>query len=217
MILFVLTGFGKFGGIEDNPTTHLITNLPEYLQSHPLSEQVQVVSYNVYEVAADPATESLNLDWTNLSNNPHFNNAEHVVFLHFGVAGNSHNIRLECQGFNNATFRIPDERGYQPDAVPIIPENGTIEHSLRSTLRVKSLCTSLLSQGHDVEKSYDASTFLCNYIFYLSLQKCQDSSRNAHSLFLHVPHFTKIDMEKQLAFSRDLLENISLTLTSEDQ
>ena len=35
-VLVHVTGFGKFQGVEDNPTTHLIKELPDYMKENPL-------------------------------------------------------------------------------------------------------------------------------------------------------------------------------------
>ncbi len=47
-----LTGFGRFGGVDDNPTTHLINHLPSFLDAElPKDGPLTVASYTVLEVS----------------------------------------------------------------------------------------------------------------------------------------------------------------------
>ncbi|CAK9181181.1 unnamed protein product [Ilex paraguariensis] len=49
-----------------------------------------------------------------------------VMQVHFGVNSGATRFAIEHQAVNEATFRCPDEMGWKPQKVPIIPEDGTI-------------------------------------------------------------------------------------------
>jgi len=62
------------------------------------------------------------------------------VYLHLGVAANNTKFKIETTAWNEASFRVPDERGWEPASQPIYPEDGKVsltkhytKHSLNST------------------------------------------------------------------------------------
>jgi pyrrolidone-carboxylate peptidase len=64
--------------------------------------------------------------------------------------------------------------------------------------------------------SKDAGLFLCNYIYYRSLQvsqELQDSGISIDSLFVHIPSHKTIPIEQQRLFVDALLETIQNKLT----
>lgn len=80
-IVFHVTGFGKFGKIVDNPTTHLIKNLPKYVRNLP--SNVSIPTMKVLHVSGENSLKELKeIRQTNDKN------AENTVYvyLHFGVA-----------------------------------------------------------------------------------------------------------------------------------
>jgi pyrrolidone-carboxylate peptidase len=105
----VITGFGKFNGVENNPTTELVAHFASEFQTS-YSSSNNKVECKVLEVscgAVDEFYAASNFDFKN------------TVFIHLGVHGRAKSIILEQQGWNDKTFRCPDERGYNPDAVKI--------------------------------------------------------------------------------------------------
>jgi pyroglutamyl-peptidase len=49
-----------------------------------------------------------------------------VSQIHFGVSGGLPRFALENQAVNDATFACPDELGWKPQRVPIVPSDGNI-------------------------------------------------------------------------------------------
>lgn len=47
VVTFYLTGFGKFQGVTNNPTTQIMEKLPVYLQSNPLKSKVNLHVLNL--------------------------------------------------------------------------------------------------------------------------------------------------------------------------
>jgi pyrrolidone-carboxylate peptidase len=82
---------------------------------------------------------------------------------------------------------------------------------LESFLDIPALCELLKTDQWNVEVSSDPGRYLCNYIYYKSLQlssKRQEFSRtgNCQSIFIHVPGADVIPLEKQVAFVKSAVE-----------
>ena len=97
-----------------------------------------------------------------------------TVFVHCGVNGGTDKFALETQGFNEADFRVPDERGHRPSAAPIDPGLSR-EHCRVTTIPVADVLERLGELGwgpEHVAESKDAGRFVCNYVYYTSLGLC---------------------------------------------
>jgi pyrrolidone-carboxylate peptidase len=66
----------------------------------------------------------------------------------------------------------------------------------------------LQALGHDVQISHSAGRYLCNYIYFRSLQHCTNVP-NWHALFVHVPPLKFAGQEAELAFSLDLFDQLA--------
>jgi len=170
---------------------------------------------------------------------------DHVVLLHLGVLNHQrrrrrhHNdhgrertsvaenngahdnqsmpisFQLEQNAFNEAHFRIPDNDGWKPTHEQITLDK-ELGHRLLTDLNVKRIRDSLIQKGFDVFISGDAGRFLCNYIYWESLNKLTTAEEvpiavdcNLHALFVHVPSFDCISKDVQVAFVMELIETIS--------
>ncbi|EFA84495.1 hypothetical protein PPL_02529 [Heterostelium album PN500] len=205
-VKFILTGFGKFNGVSDNPTTHLMKNITEYVNKE--RQQVdrlidfEILSNDIVEVSAVSSKRTVDTIESLYSDHQH-----PIYIIHFGVNASAKCINLERCGWNDASFRVPDECGYCPNNEKIDllnPECVNIPTSLPIDHLIEKLCTS-----HSVEPSTDPGRFVCNYIYYNSLMLSKKSSDKFKSLFVHVPPFTVVSMENQLKFVVDLLSLIS--------
>jgi pyrrolidone-carboxylate peptidase len=100
---------------------------------------------------------------SHLTSNPH---QEHV-FLLFGVNGKAGpEFALERTGWNDCSFRVPDERGWMPEKQPIVPRNGTIEQCYTSQLPLEKIQSKLTKSNFPVKISDDPGRFLCNFVCY---------------------------------------------------
>ncbi|XP_057495679.1 uncharacterized protein LOC130780679 [Actinidia eriantha] len=133
-------------------------------------------------------------------------NNEQVVWLHLGVNSGAVKFAIERQAANEATFRCPEEFGWQPQQLPIIHEDGGISRTRETSCSVEAILRFLKKKGFDVTVSDDAGRFVCNYVYYHSLRFAQQ--RGHKSLFVHVPLFSRIDEETQMQFAAALLEAI---------
>jgi pyroglutamyl-peptidase len=105
------------------------------------------------------------------------------VFLHFGVNSRGTEFQLECIGYNEATFRVSDEREWQPSQATV-STNADSPSQLHCKLPLQSIADSMNVLGFAVKLSDDPGRFLCNYIYYSTLHLTQS---NGISLFIHVP------------------------------
>jgi pyroglutamyl-peptidase len=194
---FIITGFGPFGTVEENPTTVIIRRLDTYLRSSVVNcgDEIAnlVYEYITMETSAQDVSKTMNRlrDTTIIKlkqkhdeekqkeddnkNNKH--KRERIILLHLGVA-RATSFRLESCAYNEATFRIPDQCGYQPKQELIIKED-ILEKCYKTTLNLTSLCTKLTNKyGPNIgtEISTNPGRYVCNYVYCTSLQISLSSS-----------------------------------------
>lgn len=229
--IFFVTGFGKFNGVPENPTSDIVKELPEFLrqkcQDTSLSENVRkALSFLatrtetlLIETSAQAVQNEINVIKNRLQ---HFQSA---IVLHLGVHYQAKRFRLEQCAYNDASFRVPDEKGFQPKNLPILQScalGSKMTTSFDVPALVKRMNQTLLPASDDdslplANQSTDPGRFVCNYIYCASLDafdcgqsvlgKHEDSqsSPRTRSLFLHVPPFTAIAPKAQLEFVTQLM------------
>lgn len=201
---FVVTGFGEFHGVKRNPTQVLVewldqkqrargsTITPQATATHASStdaeaasaaeeqqEAYRILSCTVLEVSATAVCKFLEEQAALLQAACSAAGKQPVVLLHLGVDNQRNCLNLELQAFNNATFRCPDEAGWQPSGLVIEQGQGLGLSSVRSTaLPVQQLAQELHGAGFDCHVSRDAGRFVCNYIYHKSLQLTHTLSRS---------------------------------------
>ncbi|KAF8016620.1 hypothetical protein BT93_H1980 [Corymbia citriodora subsp. variegata] len=202
-----VTGFKKFQGVPENPTETIVNNLRSFVEKKGLPPGVTLGTCTVLEAAGDSALPMLiEVMESGISSKVSTCDAQ-VVWLHLGVNSGAHKFAIERQAVNEATFRCPDELGWQPQQLPIIPEDGQTSRARQTSFSTKAILKCLKKKGYDVTLSDDAGRFVCNYVYYHSLRLAEQ--RDGRSLFVHVPLFSRIDEETQMNFVASLLEAIA--------
>ncbi|XP_039172763.1 pyrrolidone-carboxylate peptidase-like isoform X1 [Eucalyptus grandis] len=229
-----VTGFKKFQGVPENPTETIVNNLKSFVEKKGLPPGVTFGTCTVLEAAGDGALPMLfKVMESGISSDGSTCDAQ-VVWLHLGVNSGAHKFAIERQAVNEATFRCPDELGWRPQQLPIVPEDGKISRTrqiytrrnvvsclrplnpvfdilvmpfLKTSFSTKAILEFLKKKGYDVTLSDDAGRFVCNYVYYHSLRLAEQ--RGSRSLFVHVPPFSRIDEETQMNFVASLLEAIA--------
>ncbi|DBA00340.1 TPA: hypothetical protein N0F65_000525 [Lagenidium giganteum] len=184
-----LTGFGKFADILENPTTEI---------ARTVANDANITHSTVLEVSAEGSLEMLA---------PLRKMAEEAgkpcVFLHLGVNAQSETFALERHGYNLADFRVPDERGWVAQGEIICKDEGD---SLTTALPLEELLGKLITESPAVI-STDPGRYICNYVYFDSLKWANEQLKAGkpqhHALFLHVPQFSVIPFEAQVAFCAD--------------
>ena len=166
------TGFGKFNGVEENPSATLAERLATLHRD-------EGDSWEVVEVSGEAAKAASR------------NGGDAALVIHLGVATDYDTITLERCAYNDATFRVADERGWQPDGEKI-SAGAPFGAPSPTSLDVEAAAASASAAGHAVRVSDDAGRFVCNYIYYCSLERHP-------CVFVHVPPLDKVDLEAQVA------------------
>ena len=205
-----LTGFGAFCGVPENPTTILMRELPAYLAVALDDPAIRITSFTVLETSRDCIPTLLALQ--------HSSSATRRVYLHLGVAARNATFALEDRAYNDASFRVPDESGWQPQSVCIGDQNGLTFHH-RTRFDLEHVCGALQARGHEACVSQSAGRFICNFVYYHSLQKCMqlqatnisiDAASCPAALFVHVPSFETVPQDAQMRFVCDLLRALKV-------
>lgn len=257
---FVITGFGPFGGVDENPTTCIVRQLDSHLRSSnpdcPSSASNNtngcnvaladcVKEYIVLETSAEDVNKTMDRVKREYIEAPKAKEQERpqkIVLLHLGVARSSC-FRLEACAYNEATFRIPDQKGYQPMATPIVPSH-ELGKCYETTLDLEGLKQTLEKEFPAISTSLstDPGRYVCNYVYCKSLEISlpysmdnsaateaaqtttattnptiendggEDYENNTiccSSLFLHVPHFSVVSKEDQLAYVSGVLRALA--------
>lgn len=201
-----VTGFKKFHGVAENPTETIVSNLKEYVKKRGLPKGVILGSCNILETAGQGALVSLyqTLQEAVVKDENGSPNSGGIIWVHFGVNSGATKFAIENQAVNEATFRCPDEMGWKPQRIPIIPADGAISRARETSLPVGEITKALAKMGYEVMTSDDAGRFVCNYVYYHSLRFAEQNG--IKSLFVHVPLFFTIDEETQMQFAASLLE-----------
>lgn len=237
---FVVTGFGPFAGVPDNPTSTLVSCLRNK------AKQLSIRETLVFDTSADAVEKEVRGIYSRLSRRecPNSSNGadnedsemlpthNSVVVLHMGVNYKGNQMQLEQCAYNDATFRVPDNNGYQPQGKCILENSTAHGHCLQTTLDLEEICNELhRQQGCSICCiSNDPGRFVCNYTYCLSLDQCQsmnfaldeegmqkESSMpvECHALFLHVTPFEKIPQDEQLNFIISLMKVIDKSVSGQ--
>lgn len=176
----LLTGFVPFGSHGVNASEHVV----RALASHPPAgvELETLVLPVVFGEAFERVRERLDRD-----------PALHAVVL-TGMAARTKRVRLErvalnladAESFTDARRPVPrpDNKGNAPVDALIAP-GGPVART--ATADVKRLGRDLLAQGLPVELSLCAGSYVCNDLFYRTLDHLHGRAEQPRCLFVHLP------------------------------
>ena len=137
--------------------------------------------------------------------------------VHIGVDSSGTAIKLEQTAYNNMTFRIPDEKGFQPHQVSIEVGDSAppFESALQSDIPLQAVIDSC-SANPIICMSTDPGRFLCNYVYYRSLsflQRRLSTPRRKTAVFIHIPPFHVIPKSVQLPAIKEIISAVILQAT----
>lgn len=190
----LITGFSSFPGVEANPTEECV----RLLEKAGARTQVLGVSMEAVDRFVVEELTPL-LDHARLKGST-------VTLLHLGVAESSiPEFKLERRAYNEASFRIPDTAGQQPQGQPIM--EGLSIGSFESTApldRIIEVLDSLRGDSNSFQSviSDDPGRYICNYLYFKSLAACAAAGIGTRTLFLHVPAVEHSTIEEQAAIVR---------------
>lgn len=163
----LLTGFGPYPGVAENPSGWLAETLAARgpLHNCDLHAFVLPAEWKAIATRTPRLYDALQ---------PH-------VMIHFGVAPRTRALRIE-RSAHNLTASRTDACGVRPGANAIAPEGAL---RLDTGLPVARLAAHLRTQGIAARTSQSCGRYLCNFLYYRSLQWARSHARDA--LFVHVP------------------------------
>jgi pyroglutamyl-peptidase len=178
----LITAFGSFPGVEENPSELLLAGWSHV--GHEVVTQVLPVEYASCE---SWARQNISAD------------IDYVI--HLGVAVN----RVE----NNLETIAQNKCGVNKDAAgevheSVIEVDG--EARYETGIDVKLLQSKLSECGFVTEISNDAGDYLCNFIYYKTLE--HTASLDTRALFIHIPPLSEISLERQNTFLTALLDGL---------
>lgn len=193
MTTLYVTGFGKFGDVETNPTSEVL----EYIRGEGISlapeycvkECIDVL--HVSKKGIDEYFDTVHVSSNNIS-------------IHFGINSRSTCFNMERYAYNNMDFRIPDMCGDEPK-MQCIDEGLILDYPRSTGFDLDDLINILQKEGFNVAISDDPGRYCCNYIYYKSLLRqdnIESKKGEKRSIFIHVPPFSVIDKDTQIAFVR---------------
>jgi len=166
---FHITSFGPFHGVTDNPSSHIVRRFEimsniEFADLG-LSSLASVDSLAIIETSGVGVN-----DYLKVRKIPH--SLEKHVYIHLGVHGKAIKFHLEKRAWNEADFRCPDERNWEPCHELIIKE-ANIKY-LDTNFSINQICSDLEQKGHSCLVSEDPGRFICNYLYCSSLYDCTE-------------------------------------------
>ena len=185
----IITGFGKFSGVHENPTEKIVMSLKN-------EGYLAATNLTVIEVSSKAVEEYQELMKKSFS--------YPKLIIHLGVHPSLNSFALESCAYNNKTFRTPDQEGYQPGN-ECISFDQDFDDKTSTHLPLNEIADALSTQGFPVTISDDPGRFLCNYVYYRSLTGQFYNGQIRSALFVHVPPFEIIPYELQIQFVKSLV------------
>ncbi len=171
----LLTGFGPFPGMADNPSADCAIELADHAQS--LWPDCHFTSHIF-------PTEWMAVDAMHCELR-----RQHcpALTLHFGVQSRSRSIGIERYARNFASCD-PDNAGF-PGCRGPIADHGPFRR--QTSLPCYPMLAALRKAGISAHISTNAGSYLCNYLFYKSLAQAWSDGQKEQTGFIHIPAHLK--------------------------
>ena len=185
----LITGFGPFPGVPDNPSANLARRVGRTLSS---------AGHN----GVTATTAILPTEWRALPRmlEPLGARLTPDLIIHFGLHERARSFHIEQRARNLAATR-PNTRGensanrkisrFAPDA-------------LDSPLCASSIAAKLRRRGLPAVSSYDAGDYLCNMAYFLSLARGRTAAAATPVLFVHIPSLERVGLTSHGIFDGGL-------------
>ena len=153
----LVTGFGSFPGVHDNPTALLLPALSKHRArlarlGIALERAVLPVDYAEVVRSLDELNETLKPD----------------AILHFGLASRRKAFSIETRALNRLSLLRCDASGARAAQRAILP---AAPHAVRSTFPARQIEAELRRAGLRTRLSVNAGSYVCNETLYLSLTR----------------------------------------------
>jgi pyroglutamyl-peptidase len=175
----LLTGFAPWAEHEANPAQRLAARLDGWRDGE---LRVAGLVLPVAHVAASAAVAMALREWQ-----PH-------AVLHLGLAAGRPGLTVERRAQNVADFVIPDTAGAQPRGEPL-REGGAVQ--LAATFDVDAAVNALQAADVPAAPSDSAGTYVCNAVFYHTLDSARHWRRPGPVGFVHLPTTETVSLADQ--------------------
>lgn len=167
----LITGFGPFPGVHFNPTSSLIEWIAEGCLRIPSGVDLKTAIVPTSWAAVREHAENI------------FPEFEADIVLHFGVSKRAKGIQIE-QYARNSVSTGADCEGKRFSGHCIVEG---APRALRTSIDVETLVHKLLQNGLKANHSRDAGRYLCNMLYFLTLDRMRVSGSSELILFIHIP------------------------------
>jgi len=166
----LLTGFGPFPGVPTNPSAWLAETLAEQSPSPEFESELHA--------------RILPTEWEATALMPRLYEAlQPHVMIHFGLSERAKAFRIERSAHNRAALRA-DAKGAMPSGPVIRPEG---PDRFDTALPAGALAAHLKTCGLPAMASRSAGRYLCNFLYYHSLDWARRQEGARLVLFVHIP------------------------------
>ncbi|HZS03131.1 MAG TPA: peptidase C15 [Chloroflexota bacterium] len=187
----LLTGFAPWADIEENPAQRLAARLDGWRAGE---WRVAGLVLPVAHVAASADVAAALRDLR-----PH-------AVLHLGLAAGRPALTVERWAHNEADFPIPDTAGAQPRAEPL-REDGPGQRA--SALDVAAAVRALQAAGVPAAPSNTAGTYVCNAVYYRTLDWAATAGYAGPVGFVHLPTAATVSLADQERALERLLRSLA--------
>jgi pyroglutamyl-peptidase len=165
----LLTGFEPFGGCKVNPSWLAVRRLNgRVIRGHRIVARRLATVYG----------QSL------ATLRRHLTAVKPALVICVGQAEGRAEVTPERVAINVDDSRIPDNAGWKPVDVPVVP-GGPVAYW--STLPIKAIVRTLRRCGIPASVSPTAGTFVCNHVFYGLMHELAKNGNQVRGGFIHVP------------------------------
>lgn len=165
----LVTGFDAFGGDKVNPSILAVGRLKRRLGGLAIHTVELPTSYGRSPIVLRAAIHEVRPD----------------IVLGVGQAGGRSELCLERVAINIQDARIKDNDGKQPLDRPVVREGPA---AYFATLPIKACVAELRKAGLPASVSNTAGTFVCNHIFYATMDMAEQHRLAFRGGFLHIPY-----------------------------
>ena len=166
----LLTGFGPFPGVPNNPSAWLAERLAERRPAPDFAGEINA--------------QILPTEWELAALMPRlYETLQPHVMIHFGVSERARTFRIERSAHNRAALR-QDATGALPLG-PAIRSDGPDRFDTK--LPAAALAAHLKTCGLPAVASRSAGGYLCNFLYYHSLDWAREQTEPPLVLFVHIP------------------------------
>lgn len=168
----LVTGFGPYPRVRVNPTGVIARRLGASRRLARLGVEVTCAVLETSYAAAGAAVPPLLAD------------VDPDACLHLGLAPRERQLRVETRGENRTRRLSTDVRGRRPARRALRPDAPA---SLAGTPRAAVLLARLRRAGLAARLSNDAGAYLCNAMYFWSLDEARRAGRARAVVFVHLP------------------------------